>query len=401
MQIGCLFFEKRAMEMQVSQAAVSGTVVDASAFHPAPPGVHSSAAPYCKASQPQRHLSGVAPGTGAESARKREGSLEDSVPAPGTPILSTGSKRKADATSPPKSVNPSPWSRVKRTAGSPSIPSVAARTIKGKASSGFLEFGRPRSCEDIWEEDLNNQIVQVLMMHCQEAMHRNDKSQRVELYFYGLSIQSRWARFALAEETAQRFLQFKETRLKDKDSAYLQFSCVSHARSKMSADENRSMQFRVSPQSLFEEFEANDLWKSVAPTIVDNFAHLSGVAAGTRLFVWGRVHEIDEVIPGSSCNPRRSGALMDQFGNKRPMTMWAPVTTMFPWAVNMIITVLGARCERKAGFSLQFVLNGDVCIMHHEEEGLESYAQKVRTRNWDLGPDLPRAASSYEEYRGF
>ena len=109
------------MGMQLSGAAVSGTVMDASALHPTPPGVHGSAVPFSKASQPQRESSGVAPGTGAESVR----------PAPGTPILSRSSKRKADAMSPPKGANSSAWQRKKRQAV-PRCPVALLELSKGR-----------------------------------------------------------------------------------------------------------------------------------------------------------------------------------------------------------------------------------------------------------------------------
>ena len=258
--------------------------------------------------------------------------------------------------------------------------------MKGKASSGFLEFGTLRTCEDIWKGDLSNQTVQVLMMHCQESTQRNEKSNKADLFFYAVTRESAWARFALSDEVAVRFLLFKESHLKDKDFAYLQFSSVAHARSKYAGDGDPSMQFRVHTLSLFEEFEPDDVWENVAPTIVDNFAELSGVAAGTRLFVHGRVHELDEVIANGNCNPRRAGAFMDRHGNKRQFTLWSPVPSMLRWELDMVLTVLGARCERKSGFSPQFQLNGDVCIMHHEDANLAEYATAVLTRNWDLAP---------------
>ena len=161
------------------------------------------------------------------------------------------------------------------------------------------------------------------------------------------------------------------------------------------------MQFRVSAQSLFDEFEPDDVWENVAPTIVENFAHLSGVAAGTRLFVRGRVHELEEVISSGNCNPRRAGAFMDRFGNKRPFTLWSPVPSMLRWELDMVVTVLGARCERKPGFAPQFALNGDVCIVHDEDANLAEYATTVLTRNRDLAPTPPRGSFAHEQHQGF
>ena len=304
-----------------------------------------------------------------------------SAPAPTTPDRTTSLKRKREAMSPSKPANP--WSKVKKNLVLPGVAGAGAAT-SGKDAAIFTPFGKLKSCEDIWNDDLVDQTVRIVMMQCQVEAVRNSKWNRSELYFYGLTKQSNWSKFELLDDAASRFLQFREAHFSEKPAAFLELSSVSHGRGKGGGDGSASMQFRVAAQCQFQEFLPCSVWSEVAPPITMDFQTLSGTAGGSRLFVYARVAEVFDVIPGANCNGRRLGALMDRFGNKRPLTIWDPVASTFPWATDKVLTILGARCDRNLKFGGQFVVNSDVCIMEHDPEELAAFSKTVKSRSWDF-----------------
>ena len=132
-----------------------------------------------------------------------------------------------------------------------------------------------------------------------------------------------------------------------------------------------------------------------------DFQRLSGVAGGCRLFIYARIAEVDDVIPGVNCNGRRMVYLMDKFGNKRPSTVWEPVANTFLWATDKVVTILGARCDRKLEYGGQFVVNSDACIMEHDPHELDAFSRTVKSRSWDFCPPPSHGSPGHEFYGGF
>ena len=279
---------------------------------------------------------------------------------------------------------------------------AAAPATKGKGMVMLAPFGIPKSCEEIWDNDLVEETVRIVMMRCQAEVVKNAKWRRNEVHFYALTKQSAWTRFELLDDAATRFLRFKEAHLGDKPAAFLELSCVSHGRGKGGEVARAGMAMRVGAQCQFQEFSPCSVWSEVGPDLCMDFQTLSGVPAGHRLFVLARVAEVDDVIPPSvNCSARRVGALMDKLGNKRPVTIWDPVASSFPWTVDKILTILGARCGRSARYGGEFVINSDVCIMEHDPDELAAFSRTVKSREWDFCTPRSLASPGHEFYGGY
>ena len=313
--------------------------------------------------------------------------------APTTPDR-TSSKRKQDAMSPSKTVNP--WSKVKGCMGLPGVVATGPATKKGTVM--MAPFGVPKSCEEIWENDLVDQTVRIAMMQCQAEVVKNSKWRRLELYFYALSERSAWVRFELLDDAAHRFLRFKEAHLVNKPASFLEMSCVTHGRGKGNELARFGMAMRVGAQCQFKEFSPCSAWEDIGPDLCMDFQHLSGAPHCQRLFFVARVAEVDDVVPPTmTCSARRVGSFMDKLGNKRSVTIWDPVATSFPWAVDQILTILGARCSRTK-YGVEIVMNSDVCIMEHSASELADFSKIVKSRDWDFCSPRPLDFSRQDGY---
>ena len=305
-----------------------------------------------------------------------------SLSAPVTPEASTAgsAKKNLDVSSP---MSTSPWKRMKKSSPMSTLNSATAAGSSMKDDVGLSPFKTVTTCANIWNDDLSNQTIQVLLMSVGNS-YKNVKWNRLELVVYGLDEQNRWVKLIMIDAVGERFLSFKKQNLSDQDTSFLMFSSVSHARGRGnggdSSSEDSSMQFKVTAHCRFKTFEPCDVWSEVSPMICEDFSDLSTTANGTRVFVHARIHEFDDIITSPNCSARRMIQIMDKHGHKRQLTAWEPLHATFPWCTDKVVTILGAKIERTKYHG--FVINSDSCILENDDDDLSSFSRKVISRYW-------------------